>query len=312
MPVSRETEELLRIFSEAEGPGFLEMTPNEAREAYVQLAVMQGEPVQVASVEDVLVPGLAGDIPIRIYKSNLEIDLPVFIYYHGGGWELGNLETHDPLCRQLALQSNCAVLAVDYRLAPENKFPASADDAYEVVKWVAEEGGSLGLDGSRIAVGGDSSGGNLAAVVSIMARDRGNSPLVAQILIYPVTDYCFDTTSYQEHGSGYILTTELMQNFWDLYLSKPSDGDNPLASPLRANDLSGLPRALVLTAECDVLRDEGEAYGGRLRAAGVETTVHRYNNMMHGFIQFGSMIPEAHTAISEIAAELKAAFNHNQ
>jgi acetyl esterase len=135
---------------------------------------------------------------------------------------------------------------------------------------------------------------------------------VAQILIYPVTDYCFDTTSYQEHGSGYILTTELMQNFWDLYLSKPSDGDNPLASPLRANDLSGLPRALVLTAECDVLRDEGEAYGERLRAAGVETTVHRYNNMMHGFIQFGSMIPEAHTAISEIAAELKAAFNHNQ
>jgi acetyl esterase len=308
MPISEETASLLQALAASEGPAFVEMSPDEARAAYVEMAAMQGEPEEVASVADRAVPGPVGAVPIRVYRPDLNATLPVFIYYHGGGWEVGDLDSHDPLCRQIANAAGCAVVAVDYRLAPENKYPAAAEDAYAVAAWLAKEGATLGLDGDRIAVGGDSAGGNLAAVVPLMARARQGPTIAAQILVYPITNHRFDTPSYREHGQGFILAAELMQQFWRCYLADETDGEQPYASPLRAPDLGGLPRALVMTAGFDVLRDEGEAYGERLRAAGVDTTIHRYDGMMHGFLQFGSVIPEAHDAVREIALELQSAF----
>ena len=308
MPISTETAAFLESLAEADGPTFLEMSPDQARAAYVEMAAMQGEPAEVASVENRGAPGPAGDVPIRVYRPALDAQLPVFVYYHGGGWVVGDLDSHDPLCRQIANVAGCAVVAVDYRLGPEHKYPAAAEDAYAVAAWLATDGATLGLDGDRIAVGGDSAGGNLAAVVPLMARDRQGPTIASQILIYPVTDHRFDTPSYREHAEGFILVADLMQQFWASYLADEADGQQPYASPLRAADLGGLPRALVMTAEFDVLRHEGEAYCERLRAAGVETRIHRYDGMMHGFLQFGTVIPEARDAVHEIASELQAAF----
>ena len=309
MPLTAETEALLKTFAEAEGPTLQEMTPQEARAAYREMRALQGEPEDVAVVEERTVPGPAGDIPVRVYRPEGAGAFPALVYYHGGGWIIGDLDTHDPLCRHFANAAGCVVVVPDYRLAPEHKYPAAADDCYAATKWVAEQGAEIGVDRSRIAVGGDSSGGNLAAVVALMARDRGGPTLAAQVLIYPVTDHRFDTASYRDNGKGYFLETDLMQLFWDSYLSGDDDGAQPYASPLRAPDVSGVAPAHIITAEFDVLRDEGEAYGKRLQEAGVATQIQRYDGMMHGFVQFGAAIPQAHDAIADVVAGLKAAFS---
>jgi len=234
---------------------------------------------------------------------------PVLVYFHGGGWVVGNLDTHDSCCRALAANAGSAVLSVDYRLAPEHKFPAAAEDAYAATCWVAEKGVSFDLDPARIAVGGDSAGGNLATVVCLMARDRSGPRLCHQLLVYPVTNYSFDTLSYRENAEGYYLTHEKMIYFWNQYLPDEASGRHPYASPLQAEDLAALPPALIITARYDPLRDEGEDYANRLRLAGVPVKLSRYESMIHGFLIMGAVVDQTRAAREEAASALRSAFS---
>jgi acetyl esterase len=263
---------------------------------------------EVASVEDLEVPGPAGPVPIRVYRPSEERELPVLVYFHGGGFAICSIETHDPTCRELANAAGCAVVSVGYRLAPEHRFPAAPEDCYAALSFVARHAEALGGDPARIAVGGDSAGGNLSAVVALLARDRGGPVLCHQLLVYPVTNHAFETASYRENAHGPLLTREMMQAFWSYYLASEEDGQSPYASPLRAPDLSGLPCAHVITAEYDPLRDEGEAYADRLAAAGVPVRVRRYEGMVHGFFGFTAQIDRAGEAVADAARELRRAF----
>jgi acetyl esterase len=263
---------------------------------------------EVASVEDLSIEGPGGPLPLRVYRPSKAPGLPVLVYFHGGGWALCSVETHDPTCRQLANGAGCVVVSVDYRLAPEHPFPAAPEDCYAALEWVADQARAFGGDASRLAVGGDSAGGNLAAVVAQMARDRSGPALRHQLLVYPVTDHAFDTPSYRENANAPILTTDAMRFFWSRYLAREDDGRHPYASPLRAEDLAGLPPAHLITAEYDPLRDEGEAYAARLEAAGVPVRASRYDGMVHGFFGFTEMIDRAREAVAEAASELRAGF----
>jgi acetyl esterase len=241
-----------------------------------------GKAQAVSGVEDRRIPGPDGRVPIRVYTPEGRGSLPVLVYFHGGAFTLGSIDAEDAVCRRLANGAGCIVVSVEYRLAPEHKFPAGVEDSYAATKWVADHAHDLHGDPARIAVGGSSAGGNLAAVVALMSRDRGGPPLVHQLLLYPVTNYAFDTRSHWECGKGYMLTTDMMMWNWDLYLRNEADGRNPYASPLQADDLSGLPPALVITAEYDPLRDEGEAYALRMRQAGVSASCKRFDGILHG------------------------------
>ena len=265
----------------------------------------QGEPV--ARVENRSLPGPAGEIPVRIYVPQTNGPLPVVAYFHGGGFVYCGLDTHDGTCRALANASGCSVVSVDYRLAPENKFPAAPEDAYAVTRWLADNGAEIGVDPQRIAVAGDSAGGNLATVVALMARDRGGPALAFQLLVYPVADFGFDTDSYRENADGYLLTEKMMRAFWNHYLGDEAEGDHPYASPLRAERLDALPPAFVVTAEFDPLRDEGEAYAARLAEAGVPTTARRYDGMIHGFFSMGHAIDRARVAVADAGLVLRSA-----
>jgi acetyl esterase len=290
------------------GPPLHELPVSEARQSFAALAAMQGEPEAVAKVEDHTVPGAAGSIPIRIYTPAGTGPLPVLVYFHGGGWVIGNVETYDGLCRALTNAAGCIVVSVDYRLAPEHPFPAAVDDAYDAALWTAANAAGLGGDPARVAVGGDSAGGNLAAVVAQVARDRGKPALKFQLLIYPVTDAACDTPSYSENADGYLLTRDAMRWFWNHYTRSDADRTDPCASPLRASNLSGLPAALVITAEHDPLRDEGELYAQRLRAAGVPVQLTRYEGMIHGFFAMSAVIDQGRRAIQQAATAMHAAF----
>jgi len=287
--------------------------PNHGVSHEVTRANMDSRPrapgPEVAKVEDRAVPGVGPDVPVRIYTPEGEGPFPVLVWFHGGGWVVGNLDTADGTARHLTVQTGCVVVSVGYSLAPEARFPAAADDCYAVTQWVARNGASINVDPSNIAVGGDSSGGNLAAVVSLMARDRGGPALAFQLLVYPVTSRDCDTVSYRENADGYLLTKDGMIWFWDLYLSNDADASNPYAAPLAAEDLSGLPPALVITAEFDPLRDEGEAYAQRLRAAGVPTTCSRYDGMIHSFFGMSAVMDKGKQAVSEAAVAVKQAFS---
>jgi acetyl esterase len=230
------------------------------------------------------------------------------VWFHGGGWVVGDLESADATARHLTVGANCVVVSVDYRLAPETKFPGPAEDCYAATKWVAQNAASINVDPGRIAVGGDSAGGNLAAAISLMARDRGGPPLALQLLVYPVTDRDFSTESYIQNAEGYQLTRDSMVWYWEHYLKDDADAVNPYAAPLQAQDLRNLPPALVITAEYDPLRDEGEAYAHRLEAAGVNTTCTRYDGMIHGFFGMAAAIDKGKQAIAQASAALKAAF----
>jgi len=308
MPLDPEAKMLLEQMTTVVRP-FDELSVVEARAAIATLSAAAGEGEAVARVENRTVPGPRGEIPIRVYTPEGRAPFPVLVYFHGGGWVIGNLETHDGVCRHLANAAGAVVVSVDYRLAPEHPFPASGEDAYAATRWVAANAAVIGGDAKRIAVGGDSAGGNLAAVVSLMARDRGGPPIVFQLLVYPVTDVpSANTLSYRENAEGYFLTAKMMHWFWNHYCGKNPELSDPYLCPLRARDLKRLPPALVITAEFDPLRDEGEAYAARLREAGVPATSKRYPGMIHGFFGMGALLTQARAATKEAAEALRAAF----
>ena len=299
---------VLDQMAETGGPPINELSVNDARLASTAMAAMQGFPEPVGCVEDRTLLGPGGGIPVRIYVPFGKGPFPVLLYFHGGGWVIGDIDSSDGLCRTLTNAAGCIVVSVDYRLAPEHPFPAAADDAYHATLWAVTNAASFGGDPLRIAVCGDSAGGNLAAVVAQIARDRGKPAIRFQLLIYPATDAACDTPSYSENAEGYFLTREAMQWFWGHYVQKEADRSHPYASPLRARSFAGLPAALVITAEFDPLRDEGERYAERMRAAGTPVQLTRYEGMIHGFFAMSAIIDQGRTAIQQSAAALRAAF----
>ncbi len=285
-----------------------ESSPEEARALQAARPNLPGP--EVASVSDHLAPGPHGDVPVRVYVPATDDGgpLPVCMWFHGGGWVIGSVATNDATCRALANASGAIVVSVDYRLAPEHKFPVPFDDSYAATVWAAENAASLGGDPSRLAVAGASAGGNLATTIALRARDENGPALVHQALIYPVTDRDYSRSSYKENGEGYGLSYASMVWFWDCYLSNEADGESPYVAPMLAEDLSGLPSAFVLTCEFDPLRDEGEAYAKRLQEAGVPTKHSRYDGMIHAFFNAGIPFTRTWDAINETAGELRKAF----
>ncbi|CAB1076308.1 Esterase/lipase [Olavius algarvensis Delta 1 endosymbiont] len=303
--------QVVKILEEAQSlglPDYQDLSPTEARQQMRDHAPPVQPNLAVEKVVGRTIPGPEGNIPIRLYYPAGDGLFPTVVYFHGGGWVIGDLETHHAFCHALAKSSGCLVVAVDYRLAPEHRYPAAVEDAYAATKWVAENAETIQADPDRFAVCGDSAGGHLAAVVSMMARDRKGPGIDLQILIYPITDCRFDTPSYDENREGYMLTRDLMKWFWNYFINDESEADDPYVSPLRAKDLSGLPPALILTAGYDPLRDEGEAYGRRLQEAGVNVTLSRYPGMIHAFIRMTAVLDKANEALGEVAGMLKVAF----
>ena len=309
MPVDPQAQALLDMLTAMNVPPMHTQSVAEVRASYDAMAQFRGVQEEVHTVENRMIPGPAGEIPVRIYTPEGTSSFPILVYFHGGGWTIGTLDSHDGVCRALTNQAQCIVVSVDYRLAPEHKFPAAVEDAYAATVWVAENAASISGDPERIAVGGDSAGGNLAAVVSQMARDKDGPKLVYQLLVYPATDYFIPgTASIRENGEGYFLTYDSMVWFWNHYATSEEDSYNPLMAPLRAKDFHNLPPALVITAEYDPLRDEGEMYAAKLQEAGVTVTSTRYNGMIHGFFSMASLMDQSKVAIAEAAAALRAAF----
>ena len=308
MPLDPQAKAVLDQFASMGGPQLHEMSVAQARELILGMVALAGEPESIARIENRTVPGPAGQIPVRIYTPVGTAPFPVLVYFHGGGWVIGNLDTHDGICRSLANRVGCLVVSVDYRLAPEHPFPAAPEDCYAATRWLAEHAGSLGGDKGRIAVGGDSAGGNLAAVVALMARDRGGPKLAFQLLVYPATDTDFETRSYRENSEGYFLTRADMVWFWNHYAPRDEDRRNPYAAPLRAASLRGLPPALVITAEFDPLCDDGNAYAGRLREDGVPVRLSQQDGLIHGFFQMGAVIDRGRASVDEASRALKDAF----
>ena len=288
------------------------MSPAELRanraETAAAFQALAGPPQVVAKIENRTIPGPAQPVPVRVYWPETGRRLPVLVYFHGGGWVIGTLDQVDAQCRALANGAQCVVVNVDYRLAPEHKFPAAVDDAYAAVEYVATHADELNIDAERIAVGGDSAGGNLATVICLKARDNQGPNVMFQLLVYPVTDYDDDRPSTEEFAEGYLLTKAVMAYFWGHYVSSPEEGRSPLASPINAKHLEGLPPAMVLTAECDPIRDQGEAYARRLQASGVPVTMKRYAGAIHVFFNLGGVIDAGREAVADAAAALRKAF----
>ena len=282
-------------------------TPDEARESMRTRTAALGPVEDVAAVSDHHVPVKGGEITVRVYSPAGHGPHPVLIFYHGGGWVIGDLYTHDGICRALVNAAGCAVASVDYRLAPEFKYPTPVEDSYAGLQWVVANAARLGLDPARLAVGGDSAGGNLAAVMALLARDRHGPRLMLQVLIYPVTNYDFSTPSYRENATGYVLTTDAMRWFRRHDLAREDQRREPSASPLLPKSLADLPPALVITAGCDPLRDEGEAYAKRLREAGVSVTLTQYPGMFHGFLRMTRILDQARAVLGETAGALRKA-----
>jgi len=309
MPLDPDAWALLDQLAVAGGKPVEESTVEEARASHALARELAGPPEPVHRIEDRRIPGPAGDIPVRIYTPSGPGPFPALVYFHGGGWVVGNLESVDVPLRSLANRAHCVVVSVDYRLAPEHKFPAAPDDCYAATRWVSEHATELGVDPNRLAVGGDSAGGNLAAVVALMARDQNGPRVAYQLLIYPVTNHDFATTSYVANAEGYLLTRGAMIWFWNHYLATPADGGQPYASPLRAPRLNDLPPARVIVAGFDPLCDEGEAYAARLNDAGVPTDLRRYDGLIHGFFTRAGQIAAARRAVEETAGALRAALS---
>jgi acetyl esterase len=291
-----------------EGGGSLrEGGVDAARTGYDAIGAMGGDLPELAKIEDSSFPGPAGDVPVRIYTPAGDGPLPVVVFFHGGGFTIGSLTSHDPVAHKLAAESGAIVVSVDYRLAPEHKFPAAVEDCFAALQWVGDNAASFGGDASRLAVCGDSAGGNLATVSSVLARDAGGPALAFQALIYPTTDARGGYPSIEENGEGLFLSADTMRWFYEQYGSE-DDKLDCRCSPILHEDLSNLPPALIITAEYDPLRDEGEAYGEALRTAGNSVTVKRYDGMTHVFFQLGAMLEEGRQAMSETAAALRLAF----
>jgi acetyl esterase len=294
-----------RMEAAPEPPGGIPVA--QARATHdLETAEMSGPGQEVAEVRELEVPGPGGPVPLRLYRPERDGSLPLVAYAHGGGWAVGSLDSFDPLCRALANASGAAIASIGYRLAPEHPFPAAPDDVRAAVRWLAGHAREIGADPARLGIAGDSAGGNLAAVTARRLRDEGDSPLRFQALVYPVCDSALNTPSYRENGSGFGLTAVGMRRYWELYLDG-ADGRHPDASPLKANDLAGLPPAFVLTVRADVLRDEGEAYARALEVAGVAVTLRRYDGAVHGFFRWLARSRLAREAVGEVGAALQAA-----
>jgi acetyl esterase len=311
MPLDPKVRELLDLSAGAPPIGTVpvevmrEAAPSQMA-AWFQMGLVS---TPVAAVEDWVIPGPAGDLPVRVYTPAGRGPFPLVLYFHGGGWVLANLDTHDPICRALCAGVECVVVSVDYRLAPEHRFPAAIDDALAATRWAACAAAEIGGDPARIAVAGDSSGGNLATVTALRTRDEGGPTLLGQLLIYPVVRYHTPPTpSYVENAEGYGMTREAMVWFWEQYLADESQAAHPHAAPLLAPDLRELPPTLVITAEYDVLRDEGERYVERLRAAGVPARLSRYDGVHHRFAELIGILDQAGKARDEMCAWLQEVF----
>ena len=275
----------------------------EARRQYEARIALMAPPAAVATIAERSIDGPGGPLRLRIYTPAGRGPFPLMLFFHGSGFVLCSLDTHDGLCRNLSAGTGCVVVSVDYRLAPEHKFPAGPDDCLAATRWAAAHAAELGIDPARILLAGDSAGGTMAAVTALRVRDEGGPELCGQILLYPVTDYHTPgTPSYAENADGYGLTRDTMKWFWGHYLTDAAEAENPHASPLRARDLSGLPPAFVMSAEYDPLRDEAELYGERLRAAGVPTEITRRSGMNHGFLFWVGLVAGADAALAAACA----------
>ena len=306
-----QTRALLDFIEQQNVPPTHTLSVADARAYYRdRRSVTQPAPPEVALVRELQMNGPHGAIPMRLYRplgASATASLAVLVYFHGGGWVIGDLDTHDSLCRALCNESGCALVSVDYRLGPEHRFPAAVNDALAATRWVREQAAGLHLDASRLAVGGDSAGGNLAAVVSIAARDSGDLPIAFQLLIYPATDQHRTAPSHATNGEGYLLTRDTMAYFTGHYITDPAHYKDWRSSPLLHSDLSQLPATLVLTAGYDPLRDEGAAYAEALTAAGNRASYVCFERQIHGFITMGKLIDEANAAVTMCAAELRRA-----
>jgi acetyl esterase len=308
VPLNPQAEQLRQRRIEAGVPPLYTRTLAEARAAdLAEIQAGAGNPEPVHQVADREFLGSGGPIRLRCYRPEGTGRLPVLVYFFGGGWTLGQIETCDAICRRLTNLAGCLTVAVGYRLAPEHKFPAAVTDCYEAVCWLGQQAEELELDPARMVVGGDSAGGNLAAAVSLLVRDRGGPVLAGQLLVYPNTLYGADTPSMQFDDPS-LFNRHSVAWYWQHYLDSPADGTDPLASPLLAPDLSGLPAALLITAECDPLRDEGEQYAGRLAEAGVPVRQHRYDGVMHGFFAMSGVLDDAERALRQAADFLTERF----
>ena len=311
MALDPQMQRVLKRIAKSALPPFSTVSADEARRLYKEGRAALSPPVpEVGEVRGLAASGPAGPIPLRLYRGQgaaAGAPLPLLVYFHGGGWTLGDLDTHDIVCRTLANRAHCAVVAVDYRMGPEHRFPAAVEDCLAATRWVTTRATALGVDATRIAVGGDSAGGNLAAVVAIALRDAGGPPLVFQALVYPATDQRMDSASHARFGDGYLLTRDNLCWFRGNYLDS-SDYDDWRASPLRAADLARLPPAHIITAGYDPLLDEGRAFSDRLVAAGVPVLYECFEGMTHGFLTMGGVVAAANHALYRLGQSLAQAF----
>ncbi|MBS1892964.1 MAG: alpha/beta hydrolase [Actinobacteria bacterium] len=303
--LSPEAREIVEGAEEALGAPLDQMPVTEARERLAQLSALAPAGPEVHAIYDLGVPGPAGDVPVRIYVPREAERLPVLLWLHGGAWVLGDLEAADPSCRRLAVASDAIVVSVDYRLAPEHRFPAGLEDCYAALSWVAERIGEYGGDPSRVAVGGDSAGGNLAAALALMARDRSGPRIVFQLLVYPSVML---RMSSAEFGDAPVVNQAMAEYFWDLYVTSAADREHPYCAPLAADDLSGLPPAFVIVPEVDLTRADQERYADLLAAAGVEARSQLYRGVAHGFLDAAAVLEPGRQAVDDAAAALRQAF----
>lgn len=306
MPLTPEYQAMLAQLAAQPGPPMSALAPAEGRAMYRMMRPLNPD-IAVGSVTDRTIPGPAGAIPVRVYAPPGAGPFPVLVNFHGGGWVIGDLDTADAICRDLCSTVGCIVVSVDYRLAPEHRYPAAVDDCVAATAWVAAHMASINGNG-LLAVGGESAGGNLAAVVAQHARDAGGPHIDFQLLLYPVTDCDLDRASYRENGKGYLLELDTMRWFWDNYCPDPALRESPSASPLRAARLADLPPALIVTAAFDPLRDEGEAYGRALQAAGTPVEIRRFDGLVHDFCATAQIFQSSRAAFEEICGHMRRAF----
>ncbi len=304
MPLHPQAQAVCDAANARERPALADENLQLQRQGFGMLMLLAGEPEPVHAVEDRDAEG----VPVRIYRPAPDDDLPIVVYLHGCGWTIGSVEQYDPVMRQVANAANAIVVAPEYRLAPEHPFPAALEDCWDALCWTAKNASAFGGDGSRLAVMGDSAGGNLSAVCALEARDAGGPELAVQVLVYPVTDCDMTTPSYRENRDGYLLTEDEMRWFFHCYTRGDVDPTDWRISPLRARDVAGAAPALVLTAQYDPLRDEGEAYARRLAEAGVAVQQHRYDGMVHAFFGLSAAFDASRDAIDRAATALRRAF----
>lgn len=305
MSLDPQASAFLAAIAELDLPKYEDLPADQGREIFVSLTDIFGTSPKAASQQEIEVPG---GPKLRLYRAVGQGPQPCVMYFHGGGWVLGNIETHDALCRRISAQAGVTVVSVEYRPAPDDVFPAAINDCYTATRYVWDHASTLQIDQSRIAVAGDSAGGNLAAAVSLKARDEEAPPIHSQWLIYPITDANTETGSYHKFADGYGLTKNLMAWFWDQYVPNVEEREHPLASPLHAASLNGLPPTYLVSAGYDVLYDEGQAYAERLRHAGVPVTEQAHPTMLHGFLHTSEPFDEAVAAMSQLTSAMKGLF----